>query len=676
LTCPAGATYDPGSVPDKVDVYPSGLSRPLAALLTLVFLAVLVRTAWISDDAAITLRTVLNVTHGFGLTFNIAERVQTFTHPLWLALLTLGYLLLRNVYVATFAVSIGFSAAAFWIASTRAASPAQAALGAVAIVFSRAFVDFSTSGLENPLSCVLLALFLPVYLRTETEGVSATTLTALWLVTALLYLTRPDDVLFVLPLLALACWRMRRPGAIVRAAFFGTLPATLWTLFAILYYGFPVPNTAYAKLGMGIDRGDLWTQGLLYLVDSIDRDPITLTTIVFAMALGAIDRRTTSRGAAAGIALYLVYIVSIGGDFMAGRFLAVPLYAAVLVLGRLITASRAVWIPATATLVVLGSITPQVPLLSDSRFAGTDVKPSGVVNERAVYFRDRSLVLAKRGTFRNPEWPHAQRALPARTRVMDTCGLMGSSGLDQGPYTYMLDECALADPLLARLPAVFNPEWRTGHYRRMIPAGYRESLESSANLIQDAGLHEYYEHLRLVTRSDRLWSGARLKTIVAINTHAYDHLINQTYFRHGGSVTDIGSLAAVKAEGTPWNADGNRVLPLPLAITCPVRKGRRYVDLTADSDDRYLLMFVRNGSLLSTLELGPIPEYRRRPGLVHYIQDVPPRAREEGFDTIVVIPLGGDEHYALGHLLVEGISAASDAQIYHEVALRDGLAKR
>ena len=64
---------------------PRALPRPVAALLLLVFLAVLVRTAWISDDALISLRTVLNVTHGYGLTFNIGERVQTFTHPLWLA---------------------------------------------------------------------------------------------------------------------------------------------------------------------------------------------------------------------------------------------------------------------------------------------------------------------------------------------------------------------------------------------------------------------------------------------------------------------------------------------------------------------------------------------------------------------------------------------------------------
>ena len=48
-------------------------SQPAAVttLLCFVFLALLLRTAWLSDDGLITLRTVLNLTHGYGLTFNI-----------------------------------------------------------------------------------------------------------------------------------------------------------------------------------------------------------------------------------------------------------------------------------------------------------------------------------------------------------------------------------------------------------------------------------------------------------------------------------------------------------------------------------------------------------------------------------------------------------------------------
>src|SRR4029079_1084163 len=95
------------------------------------------------------------------------------------------------------------------------------------------------------------------------------TLTRLWLLAALLYLTRPDDCVLIAPLLLIASWRYRWTTA-ARSAAIGLLPALLWTAFAVIYYGFPFPNTAYAKLSMGIDPAELRAQGLLYLVDSLD----------------------------------------------------------------------------------------------------------------------------------------------------------------------------------------------------------------------------------------------------------------------------------------------------------------------------------------------------------------------------------------------------------------------
>jgi hypothetical protein len=37
--------------------------------------------AWIGDDAAITARVIDNLLHGYGLRWNVDERVQAFTHP-------------------------------------------------------------------------------------------------------------------------------------------------------------------------------------------------------------------------------------------------------------------------------------------------------------------------------------------------------------------------------------------------------------------------------------------------------------------------------------------------------------------------------------------------------------------------------------------------------------------
>jgi arabinofuranosyltransferase len=640
------------STPSPAPVFTKpALPEGLAALLTFVFLAVLIRTAWMSDDAMITLRTVLNVTHGFGLRYNIAERVQTFTHPLWLGVVTAMYYVTSNVYYAAFASSILLSAVAFWMGVTRAASAWQAAVVAVILFFSRAFVDFSTSGLENPLSYALLAVFLGVFLTAEREGAPARparTLTRLWTIASLLYLTRPDGVIVVAPLLLLATWRMRGTG-VVRPVLTGLLPAIAWTLFAILYYGFPFPNTAYAKLAMGIERSELWTQGLLYLVDSLDRDPLTLTTIAFAVLLAVTQKRAAARALAAGVVLYLVYVVSIGGDFMAGRFLAVPLFGAALLIGALARGPRPMWIAAGVALMAVGSAGSHLPLWSNSAFGDSGNKPSGIIDERGVYFRDKSLVLAKRATFREPDWPTARTEVPP-PRVLPTCGLMGASGIDFGPYTHLLDECALADPLLAHLPALHNPEWRAGHYRRLIPAGYQETLESGENRLRDRGLYEYYNHLAAVTRSDRIWSSARLKEIVALNRGKYDRLIDRTFYRYG-SVAALNELAIRRPDGTPPGDPATRTLVQPLAVLCGDRAGAARLDIALDSDDQYRLTFIGDGRVRSTVELGPVPQHRRAPGLVNYTVDIPPRASARGFDILLVTPVAGDNKYALGHVL-------------------------
>jgi arabinofuranosyltransferase len=643
---------------------PSPRASSVALLLTLVFLAVLLRTAWLSDDALITLRTVMNVTHGYGLTFNVAERVQTFTHPLWMFLLTGASLVTGNVYVATFALSIGVSLLVFWRVLRGAATPAQAWLALVLLLFSRAFVDFSTSGLENPLSNLLLVAFAGVALRGAADG--RPRLTTLWLLASLLYLTRPDDVLFAAPILLAATWRAGRWTTALRAAAVGLLPAIAWTAFALVYYGFPFPNTAYAKLATGIPRGEQWRQGALYLFDSIDRDPLTLVAIAFAVLAG-LAARGVARGLALGVLLYLVYIVSIGGDFMAGRFLATPFLVAVLLLTRVMPMEppRA-WV-ATGVLAAVGLASAQVPLLSDSRFDASATKPSGLVDERAIYFREHSLMLAERGSFRQPEWPPAG-GLPPVMDVLDTCGLMGGAGLGWGPLTHLLDECALADPLLARLPAVFNHDWHPGHFRRMIPEGYRESLERKTNALVRPALRRGYEDLRLATRSRDLLSLERLAAIWRLNTGASFRDIDRAYYRHAGAIVALPDLAVETPDGTPA-ASARSLDDAALAVSVEPRPGRRHLDVALDSDDEYLLFFLRDNRIVSTMPLGPVPEYRRQPGLASYTGNLPPSATAEGFDTIVVTTVAG-ERFAVGHLLLDGY-APTDALLARRVYLRD-----
>ena len=81
----------------------------LCGVLIVLALVVLVRTAWVCDDAYITFRVVDNFVGGFGLRWNVAERVQGYTHPLWMLISAGAYACTREIYYTGIAVSLGLS---------------------------------------------------------------------------------------------------------------------------------------------------------------------------------------------------------------------------------------------------------------------------------------------------------------------------------------------------------------------------------------------------------------------------------------------------------------------------------------------------------------------------------------------------------------------------------------
>ena len=101
-------------------------------------------------------------------------------------------------------------------------------------------------------------------------------------------------------------------------------------------------------------------------------------------------------------------------------------------------------------------------------------------------------------------------------------GNVGFYGYAAGPTVHIVDYYALADPLLARLPA--KTKWRIGHFVRIMPAGYPETIQARSNQIPDSDLATYYDHLHLVT-SGPLWSAARLKMIVRMNLGRDEYLV-------------------------------------------------------------------------------------------------------------------------------------------------------
>ena len=183
--------------------FDSGRNRRLVfASAAIVVLIILIRNAWVCDDAYITFRTVDNFVHGYGLTWNVAERAQGFTSPLWLFVVSLAYAFSGEIYFTVLTISILITLAAIWILTTRIASDITIALLAVlTLMFSKAFIDYSTSGLENALGYFLLALFLALFLR---KGWTARDLFLLSLLASMAAVDRLDTILLYAPAVVFA----------------------------------------------------------------------------------------------------------------------------------------------------------------------------------------------------------------------------------------------------------------------------------------------------------------------------------------------------------------------------------------------------------------------------------------------------------------------------------------
>jgi arabinofuranosyltransferase len=490
-------------------------ARAAAVAVWSLFAIVLVRTAWVSDDAYLTFRTIDNFVHGYGLRWNIAERVQVYTHPLWLMVMTAAYAITREAYFTSIAVSIAITLAAVRVLLRRA-DLTVAAPWIAALLVSRAFVDYSTSGLENPLTHLLLVLFLTTLLSASQN------VTRVGVIACLLALNRLDTLLMVLPSLWAVTWAIPRNRR-YREVAIAFIPLVAWELFSIIYYGFPFPNTAYAKLKTAIPEHELLYQGLLYLLDSVRRDPITLPVIGLAIATMITRPWRSGRAVAVGMLLYLAYIVWVGGDFMSGRFLSALVLAAVVNLSStdVFGSAAASWL-ATAVIVLIGLSAPH-STLADLREVPDAGAASGIADERLFYVATNGLVNVSRDVAwpSNPAAESGRRARREGKQVTTYCcnGMLGYFG---GPDLQIVDIMGLGDPLLARLPAI-RP-WRIGHYQREIPDGYVGSIESGTNQLRDPRLAEYYDRLRVITRGP-IWRSGRLKTILKMNSGAFDDLL-------------------------------------------------------------------------------------------------------------------------------------------------------
>lgn len=599
------------------------------------------RTAWVDEDAFITFRTIDNFFEGYGLRWNVAERVQTYSHPLWMMLLSMGRWISGEYYFSAMTLGVLCTAGALYGVGYRVStSLSGAACGLFVLAFSKSFVSFSTSGLEAPLTHLLIAIFAALYFS---DREAKQRLFGLTLVASLAAVNRPDTILLFAPALCFAC-RGLTPLSVAKTALLGSLPLLMWIAFATLYYGTPIPVTGYAKAMSGIPQDAMFAQGVQYYKEVATRDPILLPALSIGILAALFWRSLRGVGLAIGALLYCLYLLKIGGGYMSGRFLTPPLFVAAILISRIVFAHGRRWVQPAFLVgaVVLGLSARNAPLLSGSDFStkGEGIPTSGITDECGTWYQRTGLWSKYRSV---PEPASANQVLgldldPDNPRIfLDV--FVGIDGFLVGPGLHIVDPI-LCDPLLMRLPIWDAEDWRVGHYLRRVPDGYLESVAFGKNLIRDPGLARAYDDVRIITRG-RLLDPKRLRAIWSLafgdgkqgleqyRANGYRALVTKT--------VQLGDLSTTCEDGsTIWNEAYKFVGKGGLQVLLPGPSNSSQLTLGLGGKAEYSIGFMRDGRKLAEVVPFVAKKGKLFPGIQATVIEVPEAASSEGFDTILI----------------------------------------
>lgn len=308
----------------------------LSAIAFACAMAVLVAGAWhyrqfMADDAFISLRYAERLLHGQGLTWSDGDVVEGYSNLLWvLGCALLGKLGLDLIWAARVLGFLGTAAAIAAIVWTHRAGTLRRALpgfaGGLALALCGPVVVWTVGGLEQPLLAGLLAwaiaLSIPL-LHEVRPGVNRVLLPGFFF--GLVALTRADGALFPLA----ACLGILAARGMNRESLrTGILLALLPLLFFIgqlafrqVYYHEWLPNSAFAKValtGKRVWMGVEYVAGLAFLAGIL-----VPALLAFRGVKGERPRREV-RFLWVMLAVWLIYVVVVGGDIFPARRHLVP----------------------------------------------------------------------------------------------------------------------------------------------------------------------------------------------------------------------------------------------------------------------------------------------------------------------------------------------------------------
>lgn len=512
-------------------MFPQQYHALLGLVFFICFLIPPVFVGWVDEDALITLRVVDNFLNGYGLRWNTDERVQVYTHPLWM----LSFIPLSAVthYVDVVIlmlsllcmVGIGYVAWRFsgrnvWV------------FGLLLFLLSaRAVRDFMVSGLENPMVLLWLTAFVYNWLYPRKNKIEWFRMT---LFASLAALTRLDVALFFLPVAAYLLYT-RFPSVAWRKVLLGASPLLAWFCFSFLYYGFFLPNTYWSKVSPYFSLSDYLAQGDVYALDLVLFSPLTALGLLLGLYLTALmaGRRwhIPHLLMAAGATLYVAYVFRIGGDYMSGRFWGAPYVVFVFVFSDLLrryyhAAARVTKI----AMICVVTLVAGVDMLSPPQpFRLTQ----DVVDERII--RTASCMFCRWKTplhlqpwaqdgMRYQQQAEKQRAEGSTEQLVGLEGSIGAKGYFAGPDVVIIDFFGLPDVLVARLPVV--GKLRIGHVLHHPPEDYVIARRTGNTEAMHPALREYYKAIRTIT-SAPVFDAERLKTVVKFQLGYYEPFLEE-----------------------------------------------------------------------------------------------------------------------------------------------------
>lgn len=330
----------------------------MAALCVLSSFALLLTHAYriygtdvsLVDDAFIFFRYARHWAQGYGLVWNIGEPpVEGISSLLYTALLALGIRAGLDVVlwatVLNVALGLGVLALTLALARTLGIPPLYACVAPLLVAATTDVAFWAGGGMDVLLftALLLLALWLTLNERHLAAGVAF----------SLLAMARLDALPLFLFAALFLIWRQYRsihlrrpptPPVVPQLPLFRFVIAFLvfflpFYLARWAYFGWPLPNTYYAKMGGGIAA---WVEGMRYVADFLRRPEVValvvLATLGVAVSLFE-EKQFPGEKGAAGAAfsekvtftalvamLLLARAVAAGGDWMPHFRLMVPLW--------------------------------------------------------------------------------------------------------------------------------------------------------------------------------------------------------------------------------------------------------------------------------------------------------------------------------------------------------------